>query len=329
MAPSCFSAWSRPIKRLDWLNQLPVTQIMSRRLVCVAPEESLQLAVERLFEGAVSCLLVTRNGGLLGLLTERDLVVRLHQHGRREAPLRPDAVQVAEVMSRNPATLADTDGLGTALSLCLSRTQRQLPVLNGRGELVGVVTQTDLVRAYSHLVEQQLSLVSDNERLRQLSLSDPLMGIGNRRAMERDLGHLAADAERRGKVYGLALLDIDFFKRYNDAYGHQLGDEALRQVAKVIGQTLRKGDRLYRYGGEELMLLLPDTDAEGSQQAAERARSAVRELGLEHRDSPMACLTISGGVAVSQQALWQEAVQRADRALYQAKQAGRDRVVAA
>lgn len=122
------------------------------------------------------------------------------------------------------------------------------------------------------------------------------------------------------------MLDIDWFKRYNDHYGHPMGDDALKAVAKAIDGTLRKGDRLYRFGGEELMLLLPDTDNKGALQAAERARQAVQDLALPHAESPLKVLTLSGGAAAGRNLEGEALIAAADEALYAAKEAGRNGV---
>lgn len=309
------------------LHDIPIAQLMSRRLTCVAPAETLANALHIMRSRNVSCLLVKDTGGLRGIITERDLVTHfdsLLAQGR----LGPQHLgHVGGIMAEQLDTIGSNDSLVKALQLCLAKSIRHLPVLNEVGELVGVVTQTDLVRAYAHILERQLALETDNERLKALSLVDPLMGIGNRRAMERDMGYTQAAAQRQRAAYGLALLDIDWFKRYNDRYGHQMGDEALRSVAKAIAGTLRQGDRLYRYGGEELMLLLPDTDRRGALQAAERARAAVEHLALPHQDSPLQVVTLSAGAVAGCEEDWQALVALADEQLYRAKEAGRNRVL--
>ncbi|AFV00586.1 response regulator receiver modulated diguanylate cyclase [Simiduia agarivorans SA1 = DSM 21679] len=306
------------------LNHIPIAQLMSRNVARIAPEEPLVLAYRRVREEGISCLMVMRGAELAGIITERDLVNHIDYLIDQDNLNLAHLGRVCDVMSRHLVAVMDTDGLQTALDKCMEKAIRHLPVLNAAGDLVGVVTQTDLVRAYSHILAQQLSLASDNERLKALSLLDPLMGIGNRRAMERDLKHTAAGSDRRHLPYGVALLDIDWFKRYNDHYGHQLGDEALKAVATAIGRTLRAGDRLYRYGGEELMLLLPETDLEGAVSAAERARNAVLALSIEHDKSPLGVLSLSAGAAAGADRDWQALVSAADEALYDAKHNGRN-----
>ena len=176
-----------------------------------------------------------------------------------------------------------------------------------------------------------LSLIQDRERQRQLAVRDALTGLYNRRAFGELLAAAIANEDRRGDGrLGLVLLDIDHFKKLNDTYGHPAGDAALRSLARLLAQHLRKGDHAARYGGEEFVVILPGSDAERAQQAAERLRSALQKHRFVHEGARI-LLSASFGVAV-----WpadgrepDALIAAADRGLYAAKQAGRNRVVAA
>jgi diguanylate cyclase (GGDEF)-like protein len=126
------------------------------------------------------------------------------------------------------------------------------------------------------------------------------------------------------------LLDADNFKSYNDCYGHQAGDEVLQEITRSLVDSIRNADSLYRYGGEELLLLLPETDLEGARTVSNRAREAVAGLRLPHRGSERGIVTISVGVAESRnededdECGWELVIQHADRALYLAKSDGRN-----
>jgi diguanylate cyclase (GGDEF)-like protein len=158
------------------------------------------------------------------------------------------------------------------------------------------------------------------------------MEIGNRRAMEVDLDHTHSSALRYNQIYSLLLLDVDYFKLYNDSYGHQKGDEALKDIANIMKKHIRASDRLYRYGGEELLLLLPSTDAEEAYIVAKKLVSSVQDQAIPHRESPIECLTMSSGCTSvckntqEKYSHWEEAVEVADKALYRAKKGGRNRV---
>jgi two-component system chemotaxis response regulator CheY len=197
-----------------------------------------------------------------------------------------------------------------------------------RSRLVAAERVTGL---HHRLAESQAQLKMANRELLSLSLTDSLTGLGNRRRMEEDLTRTHARALRVGRSYGLILFDIDHFKGYNDRYGHQAGDEALRQVARCLDEGIREDESIYRYGGEEFLVLLPDCNADDAASAAERIRQVVNDAarGLETRPTASPVLTVSGGVACwspnSSQSV-ADLLFRADEALFAAKAAGRDRV---
>jgi len=163
------------------------------------------------------------------------------------------------------------------------------------------------------------------------SLTDALTGLGNRRRMEEDLGRTHARALRTGRPYSMVLFDIDHFKLYNDHYGHLAGDEALRRVARCLEKSARAGEGVYRYGGEEFLLLLPDCSHDNASLAAERIRQTVRDLAIPHdaQPTPPAVVTLSGGVSYwtpGSHLMVPELLNQADEALFQAKSKGRNRV---
>lgn len=177
-------------------------------------------------------------------------------------------------------------------------------------------------------------LTAAAEAFQDLSLTDGLTGLANRRAMDQHLAREWRRAAREGHCLSLVMLDVDRFKQYNDDHGHLQGDEALRAVARVMAQAARRpGDLAVRYGGEELALVLPGADLKAATGLAEQVRRQVRELGLAHPSSGVApVLTVSLGVASlgpHGPADWGGLLRAADAALYRAKQTGRDRVEAA
>jgi two-component system cell cycle response regulator len=163
--------------------------------------------------------------------------------------------------------------------------------------------------------------------LESLSRTDPLTGAGNRRAFDEALGHEMARAKRHGQPLGLVMLDIDHFKRVNDTYGHQGGDDVLRAVAATVRATLRDGDLLFRYGGEEFAVLLPYAQGPGVVTAAERLLRAIEGAPVRVSTSEVK-VTASAGVAsvLPSDGDGDALVARADAALYEAKKAGRNRV---
>ena len=166
----------------------------------------------------------------------------------------------------------------------------------------------------------------DDAKLAQLATIDSLTGLVNRRAFFEQTERARLVALRQKQSVAMMMLDIDYFKRLNDRYGHAAGDEALRAFARIAQATLREQDILGRLGGEEFALLLPATDVVGAMQAAERLRAAVESapLGI---DGQVVVLTVSIGVVMVDAAEQiNAALARADHALYTAKSAGRNRV---
>jgi diguanylate cyclase (GGDEF)-like protein len=170
-----------------------------------------------------------------------------------------------------------------------------------------------------------------NHRLQHLSSVDGLTGIANRRQFDEALDSEWRRAYRNDTSLALVMLDLDEFKRFNDAYGHQRGDECLRQVAATLRDGLRRaGDFVARYGGEEFVAILPDCDITGALHYAELVRAAVQELAIPHKCSAVArIVTLSAGVAAASPrhgAYPDELIAKADQALYAAKGAGKNRV---
>ena len=173
-----------------------------------------------------------------------------------------------------------------------------------------------------NLVQIRLVLGRVLRRLLEQSQVDPLTGVSNRRGFTIALEGAHHRASRAGSAYGLLMVDIDHFKRINDEQGHPAGDQVLRRVAAMLTETVRSGETVGRIGGEEFCLLLPTADRAGALRLAERVRAAVQA------HTPV---TVSVGVALVRPA-WERAeaaLERADRALYQAKHEGRNRVVMA
>ena len=201
-------------------------------------------------------------------------------------------------------------------------------------------------------VRTHLALKQKTDALRRLSVVDPLTGIANRRAFDDTLKKEWLRAMRHRHTMSLLLIDIDHFKRYNDAHGHRAGDACLRQVAELIAHgTRRGGDLAARYGGEEFAVILPHADAARAHGFAQHLCDAVRAHALPHGDSPVApCVTVSIGAATLRRlcetpagrpapcrecprfeqclAAPETLVELADQALFQAKRDGRARIVA-
>ena len=195
------------------------------------------------------------------------------------------------------------------------------PIYDAEGHLIAVV--------------ETLRDMTDHKRaqtaLEFLAARDGLTGVANRRSFDEKLSHEWLRGRRDEQPLALLMLDVDHFKRFNDSYGHQQGDDCLSRVAECAAAIVfRPGDMVARYGGEEFAIILPGTDFDGAINVADRVREAVSRLAIPHAGSEMGIVTVSIGVSaivpggnLQSQAL----IKAADVALYRAKHDGRDRVV--
>jgi diguanylate cyclase (GGDEF)-like protein len=197
------------------------------------------------------------------------------------------------------------------------------PIYDDQGDLVAIV------ETLRDMTDQKLAELS----LQNLAAIDGLTGIANRRTLDDKLSNEWRCCLRMAAPLAFVLIDVDYFKRYNDAYGHQKGDDCLRAVANVISlATFRPADLVGRYGGEEFAVIMPNTPLDGAVAVAERICLAIRQREIPHTQSEVGpFLTISLGVSVlvpNSASRPAQLVEEADKALYRAKHSGRNRVVA-
>ncbi|MHC8333604.1 sensor domain-containing diguanylate cyclase [Pseudomonas sp. LB3P25] len=169
-----------------------------------------------------------------------------------------------------------------------------------------------------------------HQAMRDMALTDSLTGLGNRRRLDSALLDEIRLAKRQGSSLSLIMLDVDYFKRYNDKYGHAGGDDCLSAVGGAIQQAVKRpGDLAVRYGGEEFTVLLPNTDSAGAKQVAQDIFEAIRSLNIEHSEHPLGKVTASAGITTSQPSIEEVTpatlLKSADAQLYSAKQRGRNR----
>lgn len=202
------------------------------------------------------------------------------------------------------------------------------PIRNSHGEIIGLV---GVGRDITEIKKMEKELLEINETLKQLSFLDGLTQIANRRYFDDVLDKEWFRSLRGGQTISLLVVDIDHFKAYNDTYGHLKGDECLKTVAKTLKDIVKRpGDLAARFGGEEFVVLLPETNLEGACYVAEKIKAAIENLGIPHINSKVAPhVTVSIGVASTmprEEISPEDLIQASDQALYKAKNSGRNRV---
>lgn len=191
-----------------------------------------------------------------------------------------------------------------------------------------IVSARRVLTLYRELAQKNKLLRRDSLQAFRVARIDALTQVSNRLSMDEDLATTLARARRYGHTFALAICDVDRFKQYNDHFGHLAGDDVLRRIAQAIREQLRTGDDLYRYGGEEFVVLFPEQTREEASHAMDRIRQAVEKLHIDTADQ-RGFVTMSVGVAeldLANDTTPQHWLRRADSALYRAKSEGRNRV---
>jgi diguanylate cyclase (GGDEF)-like protein len=178
-------------------------------------------------------------------------------------------------------------------------------------------------------IENLLSLKRRTDLLQELVYVDELTGVANRRQFDKSLNDELRRSRRDSKPLAVGLIDVDYFKSFNDIYGHAKGDDCLKQIAKVLTSTVRRpGDLIARYGGEEFASILPATDFAGATVVANRFCKQITDSQIVHKAGTQGIVTVSVGICALQaekDVSAEDLIKTADRALYQAKEKGKNR----
>lgn len=204
----------------------------------------------------------------------------------------------------------------------------RFPAVNGAQPARTIASRLDLATTFADQVGLALANLKLREVLKQQSIRDPLTSLHNRRFLEESLELELARARRNKAPLALIMADIDYFKRFNDTYGHEAGDAVLRSVAQTLKSHIRGSDIVCRFGGEEFTLILPESALEAAREKTELLRQSIATLVLSHAGRNLGSITMSFGIAIFPEDGSDSAAlfQAADMALYQAKNEGRNRV---
>ena len=324
-------------------NMSVLHELQEQLQACVTIDEIYQVSAQ-----LVSQLFPAESGALYSINNSRNCVetsavwgmppLKNQVFGLDECwALRMGQIYVSEQEHTNIKCLHLRDS-SPAYSVCI-------PLL-AQGEVLGVLhlrsapepeirifeeAQQQLARVATDGVALGLANLALREKLRQQSIRDPLTDLFNRRFMEESLERELLRSARNKKPVGIIMMDVDHFKQFNDAYGHDAGDAVLRQIGHYLKGHTRGSDVACRFGGEEFILILPEATLENTRLRAERYCQDIKTLQLEHAGHSLGTLTFSIGVAAYPEhgSLSSEVLKAVDLALYRAKQAGRDQVAVA
>lgn len=330
------------LKELEHRNrEMAVLNGMSDMLQsCLTVEEAYTVITQ-----SVPKLLPGRPGALYILSMPQNLVEAVALWGDHPPAQRvfvPDDCWALRRGRMHLVTAETASMLCNHLSKSPPRTSLCLPMI-AQGEILGILhlqsktsadfseSQTQLAQALADSLALAFANLRLRESLRQQSIRDPLTGLYNRRYLEEALERELLRGARNQTQVGVIMLDIDHFKQFNDTFGHAVGDLLLRELGSFLRRAIRGGDVACRYGGEEFLLLLPDTSMEILEQRAEQLREEAKKLRLPNQGELLESITISLGVAIFPQhgPTRDILLQVADNALYRAKSNGRDQVVMA
>ena len=296
-----------------------VKEYMTSPILSVDNDATLKEVADFMNSDKTSVVLVrNKNHGYIGVVTDADFT--------HKVAVKEYSVNTTTIESIMSAPIKAVDGsifMADANGIMCQSGIRHLAVTEN-GEFIGLLSAMNFFEYYKD-VEEHLS---------NLAINDGLTGIYNRRYFDETLAREWKRTKREKAPLSLIMLDIDYFKKYNDTYGHQAGDECLRQVATTISGALRRpADMAARYGGEEFVVVLPNLKLEDSAKFGETIRAKIEALKMEHKQSDAnPFITVSLGIASvvpSSISSYEELVGAADKALYSAKNKGRNRVCVA
>ena len=290
--------------------------IMTKNVITIDPDSEISKAVNLMRDNRISCVIVASNNSPIGIITERDIVKMVANKDSFEKP-------ISGTMSHPLITTTTKTLLNKALNIMRTNHIRRLPVIE-RGTLVGLVTETDLLVA---LTRAMMDTRQKHLKMKNLAMKDKLTGLYNRRYFHSVMKKELNRARRYGALLSLILIDIDYFKKINDTFGHLAGDAVLKKLSKIFKDSARKVDIVFRYGGDEFAIVCPISGTRSARIFAERLIKTIKKKPGIYNGTKLV-VTISVGICkyTSVTSSIEKIVKRADKALYLAKQNGRNQV---
>ncbi len=284
--------------------------------------------LEDMAKNTLDCIIVIEDLIPVGILTTKDVVLLIKEDADLEQP-------IEKYMNSPVDTVGKSISIAEALEYIKTKHYKRVVVVDEEGLLVGVVSQKELISlTYSNWAlmmrehEQELKeinamLTKKNKQYELLASTDPLTGLYNRYKFEQLYDSSLRLSQQRGTFMSLILLDLDHFKSINDTYGHNVGDEVLQTIGEILKNKMRETDIVCRWGGEEFAILVPAIDIDKGVVIAEKLRKKIEKTKIDK----VGKITASFGVTQIKDELLEEAIEMADKALYEAKRSGRNKVV--
>ncbi|HEX5328726.1 diguanylate cyclase [Sulfuricurvum sp.] len=314
------------------LQSLQIATIFEKKFgyKSFSPDALMSEILEYMKDSLSDCVIIQENSVPVGILTSKD-VINFIGEGQSST------IRVSDVMSSPVEMLSERASIHEGLEYLRTRHFKRIVVTNDEGSVVGIVTQQDLIsRTYlkwSQLMQDHFKqfeeitqiLQQKNRHLTQLATRDALTEIHNRHMFAELFSQERSNAKRQGTKLSLMMIDLDHFKRVNDTYGHNIGDYVLKNFVSLVVSTIREADLFARWGGEEFVLLLRNVGCEEGYLVGEKIRNMIESQSFDE----VGRVTCSIGITeVLPEDMLADAIERADSALYAAKDAGRNRTVA-
>lgn len=294
-----------------------IADVMHRHVITVTTETSARECAEKIAREHIGCLIVINRQKPVGIITERSFVSLF-----RKGTVDPDKIKASDFMASPLVTIPPDIDFSEAVAVFNERGIKRLPVVAG-SRIIGLLTHKNMIE-YSNLALSNLA--AENKKLQKDAAVDALTGVYNKKTILRHIRGEYKRIKRYGGRTSILFIDIDHFKKINDTYSHLAGDGVLKELGKLLNDGCREIDVIGRFGGEEFIVITPNRKKYHAVRFAERLRKIIEKHRFHYKDTVIR-FTVSIGIAsLFEGREYKVALERADKALYYAKNAGRNRI---
>ncbi len=304
-------------KKIKEDTTFSITDVMHRHVITVTTETTARKCAEKIAQERIGCLIVIKKQKPVGIITERSFV-KLFRKGK----INPDTIKALNFMTSPPITIPPDINFSEAVALFNKKGIKRLPVVEGQ-RVIGLLTHKNMIE-YSHLALSHLT--NENKKLQKNLAVDTLTGVYNKEAIIKYIHGEYERIQRYGGRASVLFIDVDHFKKINDTYSHLAGDMVLKELGKLLNTICREIDIIGRFGGEEFIVIAPNRKKYHAIRFAERLRKTIEEYKFKYNNITIT-FTVSIGIAsLFEGRDYKTALERADKALYYAKDSGRNRI---